>query len=357
MNKILDKFKGCLIGGAVGDALGYPIEFIKLNKNEKITRYNNKGIISDDTQMTLFTANGLLWGETRYKLRGISPKVSDCIYLAYKDWYKTQSKYPNEINISWIAFLPELNVQRAPGNTCLHSLGGSTKGTIDNPINNSKGCGSVMRVAPIGLFFQYNKEKTHEIGMYGAETGAITHGHPLAIIPCYVLSIIINILTYTNKTIEEATTEALEVLNNNKDTFDKESINYFIKLIEKAVKLTHNKLISDRKAIEELGEGWVAEEALAIALYSAIKYSNDFEKAIVCSVNHNGDSDSTGAITGNIIGTYLGYDKIPSYYIDDLELKDIIIEIAEDLYYKFPEKKNEYWLSKYLYIKRDISKK
>lgn len=362
MEKNIDKFKGCLIGGAIGDALGYPIEFVKPDKNHKVTRFDDKGIISDDTQMTLFTANGLLWGQTRFNLRGIAPNVSDCIYFAYQDWYKTQTKNSSEKKVSWIANLPELNVNRAPGNTCLNALGSNKKGTIDSPINNSKGCGSVMRIAPIGLFFSTKVTTLHEIGKYGAEAGAITHGHPLGIIPCYVLTIIINELAYTNKTIEEATDEAIEMLKINFDIFDKENRDYFINLIRKAEKLAHNKLISDDKAIEELGEGWVAEEALAIALYSTIKYSKDFEKAIVCSVNHKGDSDSTGAIAGNIIGTYLGYGEIPSYYIDNLELKDVILEIAEDLFIDCPvneysNENDEYWESKYLYLNRDLSKK
>lgn len=359
--KNIDKFKGCLIGGAIGDALGYPIEFVKLTKGERITRYENKGIVSDDTQMTLFTANGLLWGETRFNMRGIAPPVSDCIYFAYQDWYKTQKRNNNEIKVSWLANIPELNVNRTPGNTCLNALGSNKKGTIENPINNSKGCGSVMRIAPIGLFFDPQVKSLHEIGKYGAEAGAITHGHPLGIIPCYVLTIIINNLAYTNKTIEESTDDAIEILKTNFDIFDKESRDYFIDLIKKAEDLAHNKFISDKKAIEKLGEGWVAEEALAIAIYSTIKYSKDFEKAIICSVNHNGDSDSTGAIAGNIIGTYLGYDKIPDYYIENLELKDIILEIAEDLFIGCPineysNDKDEYWQSKYLYLNRDLSK-
>lgn len=362
MNKDINKFKGCLIGGAIGDALGYPIEFVKLSKNDKVTRFDNKGIISDDTQMTLFTANGLLWRQTRFNLRGIAPNVSDCIYFSYQDWYKTQSKNKNvETKMSWIAELPELNVERAPGITCLNSLSSGKKGTIENPINNSKGCGSVMRVAPIGLFFSKGNS-LHEIGKYGAEAGAITHGHPLGIIPCYVLTIIINKLAYTDKNIEEAVNEAIDEFKTNFDIFNKEDSDYFITLMKKAINLAHKKFISDENAIKELGEGWVAEEALAIAIYSSIKYSNNFEKAIICSVNHGGDSDSTGAITGNIIGTYLGIDKIPNYFIDNLELSDVIQEIAEDLYTGCPvdeysANEDEYWLSKYLYHQRDLTKK
>ena len=110
-----------------------------------------------------------------------------------------------------------------------------------------------------------------------------------------------------------------------------------------------------------IGEGWVAEETLAIAIYSSLKYSSSFEDAIICAVNHDGDSDSTGAVAGNIMGAYLGYDSIPEYYINNLELKDVIIEIANDLSIPVPASEygesDKYWLSKYLYCKRNESLK
>ena len=95
--------------------------------------------------------------------------------------------------------------------------------------------------------------------------------------------------------------------------------------------MAENKRINDQNAIRELGEGWVAEEALAIAIFCALRYSNVFEKAIITAVNHDGDSDSTGAITGNILGAYLGLSKIPDRFLKNLELKDIIMALAADL--------------------------
>ena len=71
---------------------------------------------------------------------------------------------------------------------------------------------------------------------------------------------------------------------------------------------------------------------LAIAVYCALKYERDFDKAIRVAVNHNGNSDSTGAVCGNILGAYLGYDAIPQKYKEHLELHDVIIEIADDLF-------------------------
>ena len=353
-----DKIRGSLLGGAIGDALGYQIEFSTNIKERQVTTYfDDYGIISDDTQMTLFTANALLWRETRGHLKGIAPKIPDAVYLGYLDWLQTQTKKESNFKICWIKDIPELNVQRAPGNTCLNALSSDNMGTISRPINNSKGCGSVMRIAPIGLYFD-NEEMA---GRNAAEVAAITHGHPLGIISSYVCAAMINILLNSTKTIKEALDEAMELYRTKFNRYSFEYNQEFEDLVNKSVELSQRK-INDIDAIKQLGEGWVAEEAFAIALYSCLKYSDNFIDAIVCAVNHDGDSDSTGAIAGNIIGTYLGYSKIPSYYIEHLELKDIILELAEDLSVPVPvdeynSDNDEYWLSKYLFNKRDVCKK
>ena len=126
-----------------------------------------------------------------------------------------------------------------------------------------------------------------------------------------------------------------------------------IDLIDKAIALSKEN-IDDLEAIRELGQGWVAEETLAIAIYCSLKYSDDFDKAIIASVNHSGDSDSTGAVTGNILGAYLGLKSIPKKYLDNLELKDVILEIADDLYNdckisEYGSYHDEIWEQKYIY--------
>lgn len=350
-----DKIIGCLMGGAIGDALGYQIEFKRGIKNKEITKYlNDFGIISDDTQMTLFTANGLIWRETRGSLRGIAPLPTDAVYEAYLDWLDTQNNTNNHnIKMSWIKNIKELNIPRAPGNTCISALSSGKKGTIKEPINDSKGCGGIMRVAPIGLYMN-NPENA---GRFAAEVSAITHGHPLGNIPSYVFATMIYFILNDNLDIEESLQKAIQQYKEKFNVYDKKYNDYFIELIEKAIKLSKkNKL--DIDAISELGEGWVAEETFAIAIYSCLKYKNSFEDAIICSVNHDGDSDSTGSVTGNIMGVYLGYDSIPKYYIDNLELKDVIYEIAEDLATEIPigeysNNKDDYWESKYVYGERN----
>lgn len=356
-NDIVDRKNriiGSLIGGAIGDALGYQIEFKRNIHEKEVTQYkDDKGIISDDTQMTLFTANGLLWRETRGVMKGVAPSPSDAVYEAYLDWLDTQNNTDNHKNkISWIKDIKELNIPRAPGNTCISALSSGKKGTIENPINDSKGCGGIMRVAPLGLYMR-NPEYA---GKFAAEISAITHGHPLANIPSYVFATMIYFILNEHLNIEESLNRAMIQYKEKFNIYDKKYNKYFEELVKRAIELSKDN-ISDLDAIYQLGEGWVAEETFAIAIYSCLKYQNSFENAIICAINHNGDSDSTGALTGNIMGVYLGYNSIPKYYIDHLELKEVIYELGEDLSTPIPvgeynENNDECWLSKYLYCKK-----
>ncbi len=352
-----------LIGGAVGDALGYAVEF--LQDYQIFKRYGENGIteysfagdcapISDDTQMTLFTAVGLFVGTTRGKMRGIMGSYPSYLSFTYKDWLKTQLVEEGEISethSSWLNNVPALNSRRAPGNTCLSACSRAEVGTIEHPINISKGCGGVMRVAPIGLYFEGKNYSSDEIDMIGAQAAALTHGHEFGYIPAAALVHIIHLVSHNSDiTLLDAVISAKEAIT--KLFPQSEYSGELINLIDKAIRLSGDGL-DDLEAIRELGEDWVAEENLAIAIYCALKYSNDFEKAIIASVNHSGDSDSTGAVTGNILGAYLGLSAIPGKFLDKLELKDIITEIADDLYFdcrmsEYGEYHDEKWVEKYI---------
>lgn len=339
---MIDKYKACLIGGAIGDALGYAVEFKSepeiFGQYEKngITDYelrNGKAIVSDDTQMTLFTADGMIRGY-------YTGSYTDSVYNSYKEWYITQTVTMHNNNYrSWLMEIPELWNRRSPGMTCMSEISSGIKGSVRNPINDSKGCGGIMRTAPIGLFFK-NTIMISMTDMLASEISAITHGHELGYIPSATFAHIINLISHSDISLKDA---IMNSISHTKKLFDDTGhISYFCKLINKAVRLA-GKNINDLDAIHEPGEGWVAEETLAIAVYCALKYENDFEKAVVVSVNHNGDSDSTGAVTGNIMGAYLGMNAIPEKFLENLELKDVISEIAEDLYnYDSEQTKEKY---------------
>ena len=343
MKRNLDKFKGCLVGGAAGDALGYAVEFLSEDSIRSrfgeggITRYQlEHGLarISDDTQMTLFTANGLLFGDTRGHMRGIMGSPSSYVSEAYRDWYKTQTcSYPvkEDFYCSWLLNVPELYSLRAPGNTCMSAIAKGGYGTIEKPINNSKGCGGVMRVAPVGLFYGESSWDGMAVDMLAADIAALTHGHEMGYIPAAMLAHIVRLVSHNDEiTLKEAVLDSMTAM---KRIFARvKHLPKFLELIEKAMELAEGN-VDDLAAIHALGPGWCGDEALAVAIYCALKYDHDFDKAIMAAVNHGGDSDSTGAITGNILGAYLGLSAIPEKYINNLELLDVITEIADDLYY------------------------
>ena len=338
--KYLKKIRGSLIGGAAGDALGYTVEFtpdagIRARYGEDgITSYElTDGIarFSDDTQMTLFTANGLLHGETCAKTGKAEKEPHMYVADAYRDWLYTQdpSRKPGRF-VSWLAGIPELHDRRAPGNTCMSALRSGRTGSLEAPLNPSCGCGGVMRAAPVGLFYDpvYAPADPAEIVRIGALTAAFTHGHPWGYIPSGMLSLIVNRAAFSDDPLENVILYAFEVT---KDVFGKnEYWAGYDSMIRDALDRTANGL-SDRENIRKIGEGWVGHEALAIACYAALRHERDFSRMLIAAVNHDGDSDSTGSVAGNILGAYLGMDGIGAEWTENLELRDTILGLADDL--------------------------
>lgn len=334
--KNYQKILGCLLGGAAGDALGYAVEFDRestifarygVSGIRKYALVGGKAIFSDDTQMTLFTAEGILLAEDPYNEQAYIQGM----YQAYREWLYTQEKACKVAKKIWLTDIPELNEERAPGITCLNALRSGVLGSVSEPINHSKGCGGVMRVVPIGLFYSPEKLSIDDIDWMGAQAAALTHGHPLGYIPAAGLVHIVNRAMYRPEmNLFQIINDMIEIVPALfMDEYPEDS-RVFETLMKKAVDLAETD-ISDLDAIHQLGEGWVGEEALAIAAYCALKHRDNFDEALISAVNHNGDSDSTGAITGNILGTYLGIEGIPEKYISTLELKEILEKVASRL--------------------------
>ena len=377
-----DRALGCMVGGAVGDALGYPVEFRSWPYisgrygSRGITRYelDRRGLaqISDDTQMSLFTAAGVLLGLTRGYMRGIMGRLDSYCQYTYIDWLHTQvwlSRKKDARVDSWLMDVPELYARRAPGNTCITALRAlEAKQEVNN---DSCGCGGVMRTAPIALICYFHRHSGRggsvSDDMIAAEAARLTHKHPLGFLPSAVLNnILMQILEGKAHDAESLCTvvqeasdflPSIESYDEDDQTYGELWPNHVARqqeILRQALDLAHTD-IPDPVAIERIGGGWTGHEALAIAVYSAVKHADNFEDAIVSAVNHSGDSDSTGAVCGNIIGTLLGRSAIPAHYTDRLELLDIIEEIANDLYEgcpiseydrcETPEKRR--WLEKY----------
>lgn len=371
--KFQDEFRGCLVGGAIGDALGYPLEGMRAKDifrkygeagvREYILSENGTALISANTQMTLFTATGLLLGKTRGMMRGIGGPHWDYVAFSYRTWYRMQMGWErNDFEYSWLADVPEMGASRAPGKTCLSVIADEDFGTLEKPVNNSKGCGALTRVAPVGLYFNrlpFSRDGSRYVNWvnvvweFAASTAALTHGHELGWMSAAVLAHIINVLCFTEIDLWGAIGEAQELLQ--KYYGDRKYVDKLDACIGSAVHLVTNDK-PDLENIRELGEGWVAEETLAIAIYCSLKYREDFSRAICAAVNHDGDSDATGAVTGSILGTLYGYDGIPGRWKDKLECRDVILEVADDLCHDCQIEEygpdDEVWETKYMSNRR-----
>lgn len=335
--KLIDRIKGSLLGGAVGDALGAPIEFMSLAEIRSrfgssglldySEAYGRRGAITDDTQMTLFTAEGLLRAWVRAQERGIC-SAEGVIHHAYLRWLTTQNERPIKPGLEigtdgWLILTRALHSPRAPGNTCLSALRASN-GFGNPPVahNNSKGCGGVMRVAPIGLFASSIGDDKAVFEM-AANAASLTHGHPSGFLAAGYFAVIVAVLL-RDASLPEALEAATDQLNEHEH---REEVADAVAAAQELAARGHPR----PEDIERLGGGWVAEEALAIAIACALT-ARDFRDGVLLAANHSGDSDSTASIAGNLLGAQFGCAAIPQNWLHELEMHDEIDRLATDLY-------------------------
>lgn len=336
-----DLYVGCLIGGAVGDALGAPVEFLSGAEiasqfgsggiQDYVPVFGKVGAVTDDTQMTLFTAEGVVRSWVRAYVHAPSA-IPGSIAMAYQRWLHTQGlEHPmhNHCLNGWLISQKNLFARRAPGGTCLSGLK-SMQSQGDVAKNDSKGCGGVMRVAPIGMYYATLAAKggankldlLKEALETGCRSAAITHGHPTGQLASGAFAAIVMQLL-TNTSLDQAIKTVLPLLAahpNHAET---------IQAIEQASLLAKDRP-NDVNALVKLGGGWIAEEALAIALYCALS-AKDFRSGVVLAVNHGGDSDSTGSMAGQLLGAMHGAKAIPTSWRTPLELEAVIEAMAYDL--------------------------
>jgi ADP-ribosylglycohydrolase len=181
-----------------------------------------------------------------------------------------------------------------------------------------------MRLAPVGLFASRLQHiwPPWETFQLGVRLAALTHGHPSGSLPAGVLAVLVQGLV-EGAALPEALVTAKACLRRAPDHAET------LDAILRAEDLAFSEL-APSQAIARLGQGWVGEEALAIALYCTL-VAPGFREGVVLAVNHDGDSDSTGAIAGNLLGALWGAKAIPRGWLSRLELKQVIAEVADDL--------------------------
>lgn len=336
------RFHGCLLGGAVGDALGAPVEFLKRAEilrafgpggiRDMAPAYERIGAITDDTQMMAFTAEGLLRAQTRLNSKGICHPPS-VLARAYLRWLYTQGEsHPLQQGAldGWLIRQADLHAQRAPGTTCLGAL--RALRDIGRPAcNTSKGCGGIMRVAPVGMFFAAKAGDSGDAARpdllracfeVGCEAAGLTHGHVTGQLSAGAYAALI-FCALTDRNLDAAIDAVLALLETRAGHEETATA-------LRAAQRLANREPASPDALARLGNGWVAEEALAIGVYCALS-TQRFEEGVVLAVNHSGDSDSTGLLTGHLLGAVRGLSVIPERWLAPLELRDVLEQLADDL--------------------------
>lgn len=275
------KFLGCLLGLAIGDVLGWPTELLSLNGIR--TRFGPQGVTdfeahppfppgtyTDDTQMTLCIAQALI--ETRGL---VVERTMDAVARNFVVWLHS----------------PDNN--RSPGTTCLGGCRNLARGVhwSKSGIPTRPGCGSAMRVAPIGLFYHHNEELLREMAR---ATCIATHAHPTAVASAVGMAYLVG-LAFRG---EDPGTYVQRVLS-----FVGDEDRDFVEAIEKVPQVVDN---TPDKAFQVLGEGWLAHEALAGAVFCVLRGFDSFERTVLLGANTQGDSDSIACMAGAIQGARLG---------------------------------------------------
>ena len=336
------RVQGCLMGGALGDSFGYLVESDDVASIR--SRYGSAGLLdlsqadgpvhfSDDTQLTLYTVDGLVEALS-WANEGTAADPNACLWLAYLRWLATQHEpvaahTPAPVP-RWIDGQEVLHHRRHPGKACLASLATGEMGTLSRPINpEARGCGAVMRSAPFGLIPHIPAEAAYKLS---TDAAALTHGHPSAIQSAAAFSWLIHELV-AGQDLRAAGEAALARAAANPVPAAE-----LLRALEAALQLASGPVLEPEALTAELGPGWLAEQALALGLY-AVLVTRDassspvdhFLRAIRLAANHDGDSDSTAAIAGNILGAFYGEDCLPPAWLALSEAPGLVREMGREL--------------------------
>ncbi|MFW9851176.1 MAG: ADP-ribosylglycohydrolase family protein [Candidatus Thorarchaeota archaeon] len=302
-----ERYEGCMLGLAIGDAIGAATEFLTYDEIRRRFPPNGvdhfqsfrgmrPGSYTDDTEMSIAVAKGLLNAKDFTTV-----SIMESMTREFIDWMDNTSS------------------TRSPGNTCLRGVGNLKSGVpyTESGVLGSKGCGTAMRSAPIGLAYCHALDAITSISK---RVSLMTHDHPTATAGSFATAFLVA------KSLDgSSSVSLLDELVRQTKPIDNDFTNH-MKRIPEALNLE-----KPEAAHELLGRGWVAEEAVAGALYVNIKHPDSFRQIILEAANSGGDTDTKACIAGAIAGTRLGRDSIPAGWIEGIENRELLISLGKQL--------------------------
>lgn len=338
-------YRGCLLGLAVGDAMGYTVDDRTWPQIQ--ADYGPEGLLGYDlvngyaditsyTQLAAFACNGLLLGLTRGQMQGVMAPYVRYIALAEREWAQGQRYSGGNSRIfCWVYGARELRGRRCMDTRMLDVLNQGKFGSMEEPINRFVSPGALTMAVPVGLFFNPLRTGRKEIDRLGAEAVALTHGAPQTFLAGAVLAHIISRIIWDGAdNLKELVREAMSSLQ---EQFGREyrQTGEIRELLNLTLSLANSHNISRSRAMEQL-RCTTAAEVLAGAVYAVVCHPANFDEAMITAVNHSGRSGAVGAVAGAILGGRLGEKVIPDFYLEPLEPVGVLRELADDMFQGCP---------------------
>ena len=334
-------YRGCLLGMAVGDAMGYTVD--NRSWSEIQEDYGPNGLLGYDlvngyadvtsnTQLAAFTCNGLLFGLTRGQMTGKMAPFIKYIALSSCEWAASQRAYNRPTrNYCWLPRREEICRRHCMDTRMLETLNRRNLGTLETPTNNHNGAYSLTSAIGVGLFYNKDRMDQWEIDRLGAEAVALTYGSPTAFLSGAVLAHIMSkLIRKPTAPLKKVVIEAVEAM---KEQFGHQYSQAAAigTLIRHAITYSETHDVRAVEVMEKLGCDNAAQ-VLAGAIYTCLVSGTDFDRAMIVSVNHSGRSSAVGAIVGAILGIRMGEEALPDFYIECLEPAEVLRELADDLH-------------------------
>lgn len=335
MQKNIAAYKGCFLGMAIGDAMGYTADEMSLQEiyaefgPDGLLGYdlrNDAAAVTSYTQVAAYVANGLLL----YVTRGRPGTQMQFVTLALREWVKRQH-FPRDParSMCWVSQAPELRRKLCRDARLLDAMRLEKLGTPEKPINSASSPGALLTGAVIGMFFDPVRMEPPEIGLLAAQTVALTHGDPEAFLSAAVLAYTVaGIIQEPDYPLQEQFSQAIDaVCAQFGDRYAQAKA--LARTLKKAISMANAAGTDPHRDMEKLYCS-TAGQCLAGAIYACLTSHEDFDTAMITAVNHSGRSAAVAGITGAVLGALLTEEELPDFYLESLEAADILRTIAED---------------------------
>ena len=310
-----NRARGCLVGLAVGDALGRGVEGMRpgayhVEEYQGWTLFGKDGTITDDTQLAMHLSRCLLESD------GLNPEDLARRFV---------SERIRGIGMATYRFVRNFKTKGLPW----HHAG------VD-----SAGNGAVMRVPPLGLYY---RDDPADLKLAAGLQAMVTHNNSMAIASSIILAeATARLLRMSPQDLDApdsrrqfcqglaATIEGIEDDQTYRSAQPKSGATLHQRLAEDVPRALEREL-TPVEAESRLGGSAYVLESLSMALFCFLRTPGDFRQVVIDAVNHSLDSDTVGAIAGALAGALNGYESIPDKYLDELEFREELVELADQL--------------------------